>query len=227
MKQSLRRRWPGALGVVVVVLGGGVSSGEVVLLTQERTAVAKSWDFSVRPHIPHDESWAAADFGLADVTLHPLGDMGYARHVSTLGATQIEAASDAYGRRGYQSWHGGSEVKFLVTFRVDTPVTYRWAGSWMETAYAGGRTALTLTGPGVDLVYQRDTAQGIFDGVFDVSGVLAAGVYTLTANTSGRPGGVGLQIGYGGYNFTLSVPGPGAMAVVAPMLVMAARRRRS
>jgi hypothetical protein len=175
----------------------------------------------------HSETFSATDFGPFSMTANGSGFYGGGRGVqnSVLGATTITAHGTADGYPGNQQQGGSGSSSFSVQFLLSSPALYRMSGSW--SFYLGGAASvdIDLAGPGGDVLHATGALPGPFSGSFDQSGILAPGVYHLTASATGH-GGFGSSAG-SAFDFTLAVPAPGAgLGLLLSIACLGGRARR-
>lgn len=209
---------------LVAGLGSGVSA-DIELVSQSRTAYAKSYTYVPPTATPHEENWAATDFSPADIELRPAGGSGNARHSSVLASDHITASLYGAGAHLLQGWNSEGRTSLEVMFEVTEPTPFEFWTAW-SASYQTGNTLIEMTGPGVSYRYVPDPLSPR-QGTGYASGVLQPGMYTISGMARGSGASAMHPTGTGRASFTLAVPGPGGLAVVAPMLVMAARRRRN
>ena len=129
---------------------------------------------------------------------------------------------------------GGSAgaVDYMLTFQLTTDTPYMFVGEVEAIAFFGSSSSasVTLMGPGGVVHSESISSSGGPDSggtiMFDESGILTAGTYSIAAMGSSN-GGVQADFVDGDFAFTFVVPAPGGLAVLCGLLVPFTRRRRS
>lgn len=184
-----------------------VAATTIVPISQDRSIAAGN------------ESIAAPDFGVFDANLGSAWQFSYLEPLlihGEGGATVSDAVRGA-----------GSHC--AVTFALDAQVEYRFQGDIHGSAStAAAFSTARLSGPdGIVREFLAGPGGQPWDRVFDVSGVLTAGQYTLMLDTSAFNGDPVGGFATGGYNGSFSiVPEPASTIVwIAGLCLLRTRRR--
>lgn len=177
------------------------------------------------------------EFGEPQGQTSYIGGAGLGQQNTTIGFDGLFGTLESIAWDGNQGYGGVAEATLSAVITVDEATPFELSGSWhadsrfsvpsgREVAY----TRLTFSGPGIAAVQAGtfgDTP--VYSGNYDFSGLLSPGQYTLTITTWAYVVETGLNVNSrsGSMEFSLSLPAPGAAALLGVGGLFAARRHRS
>lgn len=226
------------LACFVTVLVAGLAAvparGDATLLSHTRSVSGIGIDKQGTPEFPIyveiPGSISSSDTGAFNETL-VLGNFQpfVAKQSSTITPTLLAGTGEAFATNAYVKLTkvagGEGFSKFEVDFSIDTATEF-WLYGFVQSKQGlpFGHGSLNLDGP-VSLSYSNIAS---FDPLveFNTTGVLLPGAYKLTVLAAGYEPGPPGAVSHGAFEFTMLIPAPWGVPVLA-VLALAGRRRRA
>ncbi len=198
----------------------------------DRYVSTQAWSTVVRHSSTESGPWTQSVF--VDGDLNNLGDASQTSLITPVSLSSNGFASVTDGNQGTVGLH--SESVFDVTFDLSSFTPYAFTGSWTSTGGAGGifwssammKLERLLPDPEVFHYSEWNYDDVVTHGSAGLIGVFSPGRYHLRAVADIAGGTIQGAIGTDGssHSINLTIPSPGALAILACAGLPLSRRRR-